>query len=352
MDGTAIVLTNGLLHTQHAKTAHGLIRGTERFQILGIIDHVSAGKDAGTVLDGRARGIPVFASLADALSQIPQKIDFCIVGIAVAGGKLPEDFQAVLKDAIRARMSIVNGLHDFLSDLPDFQALAQEYGVKLIDVRKPKPKSELSYWSGRICTVTTPRVAVLGTDCAIGKRTTCRFLTEAACQQGLKAEMIYTGQTGWMQGGKYGFIFDATINDFVTGELESALVKCFEEARPDIMFIEGQSALRNPLGPCGSEFIISGQVKAVVLQHKPARRYFKGTEACPVEIPSVKSEVELIRTLGAETLALTLNTDGLTPEEVQRFKALYREELGIPVVLPLEEGVGEVLNAIRQFFNI
>jgi uncharacterized NAD-dependent epimerase/dehydratase family protein len=101
------------------------------------------------------------------------------------------------------------------------------------------------------------------------------------------------------------FIFDATLNDFVTGELESALVKCFEEARPDIMFIEGQSALRNPLGPCGSEFIISGQAKAVVLQHKPARRYFKGTEACPVEIPSVKSEIELIRTLGAETLALT-----------------------------------------------
>jgi hypothetical protein len=46
---------------------------SRRFQILGIIDHVSAGKDAGTVLDGRARGIPVFASLADALSQIPQK---------------------------------------------------------------------------------------------------------------------------------------------------------------------------------------------------------------------------------------------------------------------------------------
>jgi uncharacterized NAD-dependent epimerase/dehydratase family protein len=94
MDGTAIVLTNGLLHTQHAKTAHGLIRGTERFQILGIIDPVSAGKDAGVVLDGKARGIPVFASLADALTQISQKIDFCIVGIAVAGGKLPEDFQA------------------------------------------------------------------------------------------------------------------------------------------------------------------------------------------------------------------------------------------------------------------
>lgn len=352
MDGTALVLTNGLLHTQHAKTAHGLIRGTERFQILGIIDHVSAGKDAGVVLDGVARGIPVFASLADALAGCAQKIDFCIVGIAVAGGKLPEDFQATLKDAIRAGLSIVNGLHDFLSEMPDFQTLAAAHGARLIDVRKPKPKSELSYWSGRIGKVTTPRVAVLGTDCALGKRTTCRFLTQAACAQGLKAEMIYTGQTGWMQGSKYGFIFDATINDFITGEIESALVRCFEEAQPDIMFIEGQSALRNPLGPCGSEFIISGQAKAVVLQHKPARRYFKGTDDFPVEIPSVKSEIELIRALGAETLALALNTDGLAPEEARRFQAQYREELGIPVILPLEEGVGEALAAIRRFFNI
>lgn len=352
MDGTALVFTNGLLHTQHAKTAHGLIRGTERFKILGILDQVSAGKDAGVVLDGKARQIPVFASLAEALEKIEQKIDFCIVGIAVAGGKLPEDFQATLKDAIRAGLSIVNGLHDFLSEMPDFQALAAQHGVQLIDVRKPKPTSELSYWSGRIHKVTTPRVAVLGTDCALGKRTTCRFLTQAACAQGLRAEMIYTGQTGWMQGSKYGFIFDATINDFITGEIESVLVRCFEEAKPDIMFIEGQSALRNPLGPCGSEFIISGQAKGVVLQHKPSRRYFKGTENFPVEIPSVKSDIELIRLLGAETLALALNTEGLTPQQAWQLKMQYREELGIPVILPLEEGVDEALAAIRRFFNI
>ncbi|KER10849.1 MAG: hypothetical protein HY22_02010 [[Candidatus Thermochlorobacteriaceae] bacterium GBChlB] len=352
MDGTAIVLTNGLLHTPHAKTAHGLIRGTERFRLLGIIDHVSAGKDAGVVLDGKARAIPVYESVADALARTTEKIDLCIVGIAVAGGKLPDDFQDELKNAVRANISIVNGLHDFLSEMPEFQALANQHGVKLIDVRKPKPKSELSYWSGRIGKVTTPRVAVLGTDCALGKRTTCRFLVQAARAQGLTAEMIYTGQTGWMQGSKYGFIFDATINDFISGELETALVKCFEEVNPDIMFIEGQSALRNPLGPCGSEFIISGQAKAVVLQHKPSRLDFKGTDEMPTKIPSVKSEIELIKMFGAETVALTLNTDGLTTEQALQFKAEYQEELGIPVVLPLEEGVDVALNAVRAFFKI
>jgi len=40
----AILLTNGMLHMSDAKTAHGLIRGTERFTIVAVIDNVHAGK--------------------------------------------------------------------------------------------------------------------------------------------------------------------------------------------------------------------------------------------------------------------------------------------------------------------
>ena len=40
---------------------------------------------------------------------------------------------------------------------------------------------------------------------------------------------ITSGQTGWMQGGKYGFILDSTVNDFVSGELEKAIVECDRE---------------------------------------------------------------------------------------------------------------------------
>ncbi len=110
---------------------------------------------------------------------------------------------------------------------------------------------------------------MLGTDCALGKRTTTRMLVEACRRAGLRAEWIYTGQTGWLQGAPFGFILDATANDFVSGELEHAIVSCARERSPDVIFLEGQSALRNPSGPCGSELLLSAGARGVVLQHAP-----------------------------------------------------------------------------------
>jgi uncharacterized NAD-dependent epimerase/dehydratase family protein len=342
----AIVLTNGQLAKGSAKTAHGLIRGTERFTIVGVIDPNHVGRDAGEILDGKHRNIPVFASVQDASAAIGS-IHYCILGLALAGGKLPPDLTQSLKEAMMLGMNVVNGLHDFLSDMPDFVALAQQHNVALVDVRRPKKAHEMAYWSGRITRVSAPRVAVLGTDCSMGKRTTARFLVEAARRAGLKAEMIYTGQTGWMQGNRYGFIFDSTLNDFITGELETAIVQCFDEVNPDVMFLEGQSSLRNPVGPAGSEFLVSGQARYTVLQHAPTRRCFKGTDEFDLQIPSVKSEIDLIRVYGSETLAVTLNTAGVSLGEARLFQAAYREELGIPVVLPIEDGVDDIISLIK-----
>ncbi|MEI9918698.1 MAG: hypothetical protein WDO14_07830 [Bacteroidota bacterium] len=55
----AIVITAGYLDTNSGKTAHGLIRGSERFNVVGVIDEKFAGKDAGEVLDKKKRNIPV-----------------------------------------------------------------------------------------------------------------------------------------------------------------------------------------------------------------------------------------------------------------------------------------------------
>ncbi|MEP6725615.1 MAG: DUF1611 domain-containing protein, partial [Bacteroidota bacterium] len=63
----AIIITNGLLATDDAKTAHGLIRESNRYEIAGIVDHAHAGKDAGEVLDGKRRNIPVFGTVQDAM---------------------------------------------------------------------------------------------------------------------------------------------------------------------------------------------------------------------------------------------------------------------------------------------
>ena len=64
LTGTACILTGGLLDTILAKTAHGLIRESKRFDIVGVIDGKAANRDAGEVLDGKPRNIPVLSSVA------------------------------------------------------------------------------------------------------------------------------------------------------------------------------------------------------------------------------------------------------------------------------------------------
>ncbi len=350
--GSAIALTNGWYDNLHAKTTHGLIRGSTRFQVQSVVDPVFAGHDAGTLLDGRPRNIPIVKTVADALALGNPKPQYCIVGVAVHGGKIPESLRGEIVYAIRNGLSIVCGLHTLLNDDPEFTREAAASGVRLIDVRRPKKPAEMEFWSGAVFDVKAPRVAVLGMDCAIGKRTTAKMLTDTCNANGIKAEMIYTGQTGWMQGYRFGFVFDATLNDFITGELEQAILACQREANPDIMFIEGQSALRNPSGPCGAEFLKAGDAKAVILQHAPARTHYDGLEDFPWgRLPSVQSEIELIGMYGARTLAVTLNEQAWEDARMRAYQADLQQQLGIPVVRPVKEGVESLLPVIRELIK-
>lgn len=343
MKSNAIVITGGYLHTGNAKTAHGLVRGTDRFTIVGIIDEKNAAKDAGEVLDGKKRNIPVYSSLDDFSSKSTEKAKYCIVGVATKGGVIPDSLRIMLKEALEKGYSLVNGLHEYVSDIPELASLAAQKNLEIIDVRKPKKVKDLHFWSGKIKDVKCPKIAVLGTDCALGKRTTTRFLVEAMRKAGYKAEMIYTGQTGWMQGAKYGFVFDSTLNDFISGEMEHAVVSCYEEAKPDIIFIEGQSSLRNPSGPAGAEWIVSADADGVVLQHNPPRKQYKDMEYYPAYIADPKDEIALIKIYGAPTVALTVNTAKMSQQDAREYAKQYEKDLQIPVILPLEDGVDKLV---------
>ncbi|MDQ6893001.1 MAG: DUF1611 domain-containing protein [Acidobacteriota bacterium] len=347
VEGSAVVLCAGGYRTDNGKTAHGLVRGTDRYRIVGVVDSECAGQDAGAVLDGKPRGIPVFDSLAAAVAALPEPPRFAIVGVATSGGRIPSGLRAEVAAAIEAGLSVVNGLHELLSDDPELSAAALRKGVELVDVRRPMKTSELHFWTGEIRAVHAPRVAVLGTDCAVGKRTTARLVTEGCRAAGMNAEMIYTGQTGWLQGLRFGFILDATPNDFVSGELEHAIVSCARETFPDVIFLEGQSALRNPSGPCGSELILSAGARAVILQHSPARGEFDGLEGMGYPIPTPEDEIDLISKYGARTIGLALNTHGLG--EPGRVRDELERRLQIPVACPLEGGVGPLVSAVRAF---
>jgi len=343
---SAIVLAEGHFRTGEAKTAHGLVRGPARWKVEGVVDSTCAGADAGELLDGKRRSIPVFASLADALAKIPERPQWCVVGVATHGGRLPDELRASLRAAAEAGLSIANGLHELVSDDVHIAAIVARKGARIVDVRKPRPVRELAFWTGAALKLAIPRVAVIGTDCALGKRTTTQFLVAECRARGLRAEMVYTGQTGWLQGTKHGFVLDSTPNDFVSGELERALLECVREENPQVVFLEGQSALRNPSGPCGAELLLSAGARFAVLQHAPARRFYDGTEELGCVIPPLEDEVALLRHYKAEVLGVALNTENLSPAAAREKARELEERLSIPVVLPLVDGVGRIVERL------
>jgi uncharacterized NAD-dependent epimerase/dehydratase family protein len=127
--------------------------------------------------------------------------------------------------------------------------------------------------------------------------------------------------------------------------LEHAIVSCYNEQSPDVIFLEGQSALQNPTGPCGAEFLLSGKADGVVLQHAPGRKYF-GDEPELGEIPPLKTELELIRLYGSRTIAMTLNTSGLTADQADEFQEEYQKEFGILTLQPLKDGLSGIIKLI------
>ena len=66
---TAVVYCEGNFAQQDGKTANGLVRYSEKYRIVSVIDSTLAGRDTGMLLDGVANGIPVRADLADAISD-------------------------------------------------------------------------------------------------------------------------------------------------------------------------------------------------------------------------------------------------------------------------------------------
>lgn len=348
-NSNAILLTDGILHKPYAKTAHGLIRYSARFTIKAILDSKHSDRDAGEILDGKHCDIPVVGSLEKIIKKF--SIEWAIVGIAPVGGKMTPTLKNDIINCLEKGISVISGLHDYLGSCQDIVKASKSFETQILDIRKPKPGHQLHGFTGEISKLTLPRIAVMGTDCALGKRTTARIITQAACNQGINTELIYTGQTGWLQDGRYGFILDSTLNDFVAGELEYQILLCAKNERPDLILIEGQSSLRNPYGPCGAEFIVSGGAKGVILQHDPPREYHDGLEKLKMKIGRIQDEIQIIELLGAKVIAISLNSSDMDKSDLMGNKNKLEKELAIPVLSPLHDSEIELLVPVMQFIK-
>ncbi len=346
---TAIVYCEANFGKIDGKTANGLIRSSEKYKILSVIDSERAGLDTGMVLDNKPNAIPICRDLADALAQAGSVPDFFIYGMAPSSGMLSKHERGLVLEAMSHGMNIVNGLHEFLNDDPVFAAECLASNVEIIDVRKPRDKKDLQMFSGRIAEVTCPVIAVLGTDCAIGKRTTANIITSALNESGIKTVMIGTGQTGLMQGARYGVALDAVPSQFCAGELEATIVTAFEIESPDVIIVEGQGALSHPAFSSTS-FILRGSCpNGVILQHAPRRSVrcdFK-----KMAMPTPASEINLIETF-AETkiIGLTINHEQMSDIEVSAAITQYEQELGIPVTDALTRSPERLVKMVLAAF--
>jgi uncharacterized NAD-dependent epimerase/dehydratase family protein len=346
---TAVVYCEANFGASDGKTANGLVRYSEKYEILSVIDSTKAGLDAGAVLDGKPNGIPLCANLADAIALAGHVPEYFIFGVAPTSGMLSLAERSLLLDAMGLGMSIVNGLHEFLNDDPEFAAAAEAHNVTIHDVRRPHEKKNLRVFSGRISQVTCPRIAVLGTDAAVGKRTTATILTRALNDRGIHAVMISTGQTGLIQGARYGVALDAIPCQFCSGEMEAAVVDAFEGEHPDVIIIEGQGALSHP-AYLSSVFLLRGSLpQAVILQHAPARPR-PGTYA-DVPMPTPASEIKLIETFAdTKVIGLTINHECMTDAEVTSAIERYESELGIPATDALTRSVDRLVDMVVRAF--
>ena len=354
LDGYAIVYCEGAFNTPNGKTAHGLVRFTNRYRIMSVIDSRYAGKDAGSVLDGKKRGVPIYPNLQDALDDAIDRKNpatHFVIGIAPDGGRLKQEGRQAVIDAIRAELHVDSGLHDFLSKDSYIKRLADDKGVTIRDIRKPKSRKELHFFSGKIEEVTCKKIAVLGTDSAIGKRTTAWLIVQAYQKAGKKAAMVGTGQTAWMQGAKYGIVMDSLVNDFVSGEIEHAVWSAWKNEDPDVIVIEGQGSLMNPAYPGGFEILAAGRPDVVVLQHAPARVEYDGFPGYPLH-PLEKQihAIELVS--GVPVVAITINHENLDLQDIPAICHQIESETGLPAFDVLLDGAGKLVGDLKNIQHI
>lgn len=343
-EGTALVYCEREYLTANGKTAHGLVRYTTRYRVVGVVDSTAPLGDAGEVLDGKHRGIPLFHSLEEAYKTA--KPDTFIVGAVSEGGVLPHGYDLAVAWALSHGLDVVSGLHHFISDDERFAPIAARNGCRIVDVRKIF-RDQKRFYTGEISQVSASRIVILGTDSAIGKRTTAVMLVNELRKRGRSADMIFTGQTGWMQGWPHGVVLDAMINDFVSGGIEGAILDSWRDGKPEFMVIHGQGSLVHPFFPGGFEIMAAAKVNGFILQDAPGRPHLDGFPGYPMPDPG--RVVKIAKLLAqCPLIGISLNHENLSPKEAGKAKAKLHRRFKVAVEDPVSEGVQRLADAVEK----
>ncbi len=329
--------------TPAAKTGHSVVRYSAE-HVAAVLDSAQAGRRVGDVL-GFGGDIPIVATVEEGVAC---GADALLVGVAVAGGGLPPDVHATIKQAIECGLEIWNGLHAFVADDPVLGPLANARGVMLHDVRRPP--DNLLVGAGRVRELSQTVVLAVGTDANIGKMTVMLQLRGALCARGKRASFAPTGQTGIFIEG-WGVCIDAVVADFVAGASEAVTFQAAEEA--DIVLVEGQGSILHPGYSGVSLGLLHGSLPhALIMCHQPSRKTFRHNAW--LAIPPLTEVIALHEAIAAplrpaRTIGISLNTSDLPDEEARRAIETVALETGLPVSDPVRYDTAPLVNAIIEF---
>ncbi len=329
--------------TDMGKTANDLvIYNNRKFQVVAVIDPCKKGMEAGEALRIGYRGIPVLGTLEEGLKI---KADALIIGVAPVGGRLPVEWIEDIKLAIKNKLNVYSGLHDFLSEKKELIETARKSGARIYDLRKPR-KELYRIWDGSVLKTECKRILVAGTDCGVGKNVTSIEIYDKLIKEGYKAALIGTGQTMLLLGAK-GVVIDSYPLDFAPGVIESLVVNACR--RNEYVVVEGQSAVLHPAyGQAALSILYGVSPTHIVLCHEHNRKW--RVEFSGLPMPPIERELEALHNLNpykrSRLAGISLFSRTQSREDWSEIKKKYREKWGVPVLDPLREDVEPIIQEI------
>jgi uncharacterized NAD-dependent epimerase/dehydratase family protein len=340
-----LIVADGDFGPMTSKTANSVIRYLPE-RTVGVLDRQHAGQTAQDVL-GFGGGIPIVGSMRAGLALKP---DAVLIGIAPAGGRLPDEWRSWLAEALDAGCDLWNGLHTFLGDDPLLAAKARASGKKIHDLRKPP--ADLPVASGAAKTVDPYVVLTVGTDCNVGKMTAQLQIARELNASGLRTRFVATGQTGIMIEG-WGIAVDAVVADFIAGAAERLVLQGSDNA--DIVLVEGQGSINHPGYSAVTLGLLHGSCPdALILCHQSTRQYIGDyREAAWLRLPPLSEYIRLYETIGSavhptRVIGICLNTYDMTDEVARRACESATRDTGLPATDPVRFGPGPLIEALIQ----
>ena len=325
---------------EEGKMMKGVMRYGD-YEFTGIVDHNHAGESSASYLP-TLPDVPIVERVAD----IEAPTDSLLIAERPDDGILSPLHRADIRAALSNGWGVLSGLHQQLSEDPEYATLAAENGATIHELRQPP--EEVTIAKGNANEVDARVILTVGTDCRQGKMTTTMELIEAARERDLNAGAVATGQTGIAITGS-GVCIDRTRADFTAGVVERLVHEAAETY--DLLVIEGQASILHPAYAADTIALLHGAMPdGLMLCHHATRPTFRNWER--FEMPSI---AQYLRAYAAVTDPIcpttivggSLNTSGLDEDATARDAIeTYEREIGAPATDVIRFGPEKLLDAI------